>query len=280
MNHSKLNGLWMFIALVAGVTSLRAAEPEALVTIGKGTLPIILSSPHGGRTAIPDTPPRKGEGIQKFVAVRDDNTAELTEKLADAIEKQLGGRPYVVIARFERKFADPNRVAADAYEHPNAKTHYDAYHKAIKDAAAEVKAKWGRGLLLDIHGQAVTPDGIYRGTRDGKAVAELLKREGEAAVVGPKSLFGLLGAAGYPILPEKPPTGIGTEARYNGGYIVDAYGSHQGTAIDAIQMEFGGKLRAKDRLDKTAADVAKAVAEFSTKYLPRLGDATEKKTSK
>ena len=258
-------------------TPLNAADAPLLVTVQKGTLPIILSSPHGGRKPIPDTPPRKGEGIQRFVAVRDDNTAELTEKLADTIEKQLGGRPYVVIARFERKFADPNRAAAEAFEHPNAKVHYDAFHAALREATADVKAKWSRGLLLDVHGQAVTPDAIYRGTRDGKSVTELMKREGETAVVGPKSLFGLLAAAGYPTFPEKAATGIGKETRFNGGYITDTYGSHQGTAIDAIQLEFGGKLRSKDHLDKTAADVAGCVAEFSRSYLSKPGDATQKK---
>lgn len=254
-----------------------APKLEPLITVQKGTLPIILSSPHGGRTPIPDTPPRKGDGIQRFVVVRDDNTTELTEKLADAIEKQLGGRPYVVIARFERKFADPNRAAAEAYEHPNARVHYDAYHEAMKSAVAEVKQNWGRGLLLDIHGQAVTPDAIYRGTRDGRSVAELVKREGDAAIVGPRSLFGLFAAAGYATLPLQEATGIGKETRFNGGYITDTYGSHQGTSIDAIQLEFGGTLRHKDRLVKTAADTGNVVAEFAKTYLPAKTLAQTKK---
>lgn len=260
----------LLIAIVAnaGVFAAEAPKPEPLITVQKGTLPIILTSPHGGRTPIPDTPPRKGEGIAKFVAVRDDNTAELTEKLADAIEKQLGGRPYVVIARFERKFADANREAKDAYEHPNAKVHYDAFHAAVKSAVAEVRKDWGRGLLLDIHGQAVTPNAIYRGTRDGKSVADLMKREGEKAVIGDKSVFGLLASAGYATLPVTDENGIGKETRFNGGYITDTYGSHRETAIDAIQLEFGGALRRKEKLDKTATDTATAVAGFARAYLP------------
>ena len=242
---------------------------KPLVTVSKGTLPIILTAPHGGRTAVPDTPARKGGGaVKQFVAWRDDNTAELTEKLAAAIERELGGRPYVVIARFERKFADPNRDVANAYEHENAKPHYDAFHTAVTDAVADVRATWGRGVLLDVHGQGTDPDGIFRGTRDGKAVADLMKREGEAAVTGPKSVFGALAAMGYKALPALPEKGIGKEERYNGGYITDAYGSHRGTAVDAIQLEFGTNLRKKDRLDKTAADAAKAVATFARAYLP------------
>lgn len=245
-----------------------AIDPP-LVTVQKGTLPIILSSPHGGKAPIKETPVRKGAGVLRFVTTRDGNTAELTEKLADAIEKALGGRPYVVIARFDRKYADPNRAAEEAYEHPNAKRHYDAYHDALKEAIAEVKGQWGRGLLLDIHGQGVQADGIFRGTRDGKSVVDLLKREGEPALLGPKSVIGHLAASGYNTLPKQPTKGIGKEERFNGGYITDAYGSHRQTSIDAIQLEFGGTLRKTDRLNKTATDVAAAVAAFTGAYLPK-----------
>lgn len=257
--------------VVAPPAAATRGEPafRPLVTVSKGSLPIILSSPHGGRTAVPDAPPRKGgRAVEKFIAARDENTAELTERLADAIERELGGRPYVVIARFERKFADANRDAANAYEHENARRHYDAFHAALERATAGVRAGWGRGLLLDVHGQSAAADGVYRGTRDGRAVSELIRREGEAAVTGPTSVFGALAALGYQTFPPVPAQGIGKEERYNGGYITDAYGSHQGTAIDAIQLEFGTALRKTDRLDKTAADAAKAVAAFARAYLP------------
>jgi hypothetical protein len=49
---------------------------------------------------------------------------------------------------------------------------------------------------------------------------------------------------------------------------VQTYGSHQRAGVDAIQLEMGGKLRAKDRVAKTAADIAVAVAVFAKEYLP------------
>src|SRR5687768_8406972 len=107
-----------------------------LVTVERGTLPIILSAPHGGRTPIPNAKPR--EPINGAVLVRDDNTAELTALLADAIARELGARPHVVIARFERKFADANRAPADAYTDPAAAPHYDAFHAALKSACDAV----------------------------------------------------------------------------------------------------------------------------------------------
>jgi len=261
--------LLIFVQHPARAQAVPPAPVEPLITVQKGHLPIILTAPHGGRIMIPDTPLRKGDRVLRFVKVRDENTAELTLKLADTIEKRLGGRPYIVIARFERKFADANRVPDEAYEHDNAKRQYDAFHAAVKEATVDVKRRWGRGLLLDVHGQAVQPNAIYRGTRDGKSTSELLKRSGNEALIGPDSIIGRLAAAGHVTLPPKPANGIGREERFNGGYITDTYGSHRGTSIDAIQLELGGVLRQKNRLDKTAGEIADAVAAFAKAYLPK-----------
>src|SRR4029077_14458110 len=87
-----------------------------LLTVRKGTLPIIVSAPHGGAMPIPGVPERRGEGVAKFVTVRDTNTDILAEKLVEELEKKLGGKVYLVVARFERKCLDVNRPAAGAYE--------------------------------------------------------------------------------------------------------------------------------------------------------------------
>jgi hypothetical protein len=49
---------------------------------------------------------------------------------------------------------------------------------------------------------------------------------------------------------------------------VQTYGSHRATGIDAIQLEFGNRLRARDNADRTAADVAAAIRVFAREYLP------------
>lgn len=261
-----------------GVATTRHVPSNSgvLITATRGDLPIILTSPHGGTLDVPDAPPRKDTGARTFVALRDTNTAELAERLADAIERELGKRPYVVIARFHRKYADANRPPSDAYDHAKAKSQYDAFHAAVRTAVDDVRARWGGGLLLDIHGQVARPDAIYRGTRDGKTVAALLGRAGAggAALVGPDSVLGHLGAAGYTVLPTVAEPGratsaptIGHEERFNGGHIVFAYGSHHPDGIDAIQLEFGTELRRTARLGRTAADVAKAVAAFAHTYM-------------
>jgi N-formylglutamate amidohydrolase len=241
-------------------------KPAPLITVQPGNLPIILSSPHGGRADVPGAKPREASATN--VIVRDDNTAELTLALADAIERELGGRPYVVVARWHRKYADANRAPADAYTDPNAKPHYDAFHAALKSASDDVRTKWGRGALFDIHGQARAPRTIIRGSADGQTVSDLLKRDGLPALLGPTSILGAMRKAGYALEPDDTMT-LTKEERFNGGFIVRNYGSHQGTNIDALQLELGSDLRSKVNLPKTVQDLAKAIATFARAHLPR-----------
>ena len=257
----------LLLLLVAASVAIAQDAPEKLLTVKPGTLPIILSAPHGGNHPIPNATIRKGVGVAKFVTVRDVWTDDLAEKIAAALEKKLAGKPHLVVARFDRKYADVNRPAKDAYESDAAKPIYDAYHKALKTASDEVKREWGRGLVIDIHGQGAEPGAIFRGTANGESVSHLTTRFGKLAVTGPKGVFGVLGKRGYAILPANDSAGK-EDPRFNGGYIVQAYGSKDGGAIDAIQLEFGGKLRQPSAQAKTANDIADAIAIFAKEYLP------------
>ncbi len=246
------------------------AKPEDLVLIQKGTLPIIVSAPHGGRKKVPDVPERLGKGIANFQTVLDTNTAELAEQFAAELEKQLDGKPWVVVARFERKYLDANRPPERSYESDKAKPYYDLYHASLEAACKAVKVQFGRGLLLDIHGQGDFRDTICRGTRNGKTVTLLKDRDGWGALTGKRSVLGHLQRMGYKVLPScDADEKTKEEPKYNGGHIVDTYGSHTGYAIDAIQLEFGSELREKqkDRYAETAKDLATAVAVFHDEYL-------------
>jgi N-formylglutamate amidohydrolase len=260
------------LALLPGVRGRDAvpAKPDDLVFVQTGTLPIIVSAPHGGRAAVPGVPERLGVGVAQFATVRDTNTAELAAAFVAALEKKLDGKPWVVVARFGRKYLDANRPPAGAYEADVAKPYYAAYHDPLVAACKAVKAKHGAGLLLDIHGQGAFPDVICRGTQNGKTVKLLKERHGWPAVTGKNSVLGRLEAAGYKTLPR---CDAGEEAkedsRFNGGYIVQTYGSHTGYAIDAIQLEFGTNPRERDAYPKAADALADAVAAFHDAYLKK-----------
>ena len=234
----------------------------------EGRLPIILSAPHGGTAEVPGVAPRKGDGLATggagFAAVRDGNTEELAYALSAAIEKATGKKPYLVAARFHRRYIDANRPPDIAYEDAKAKPVYDAYRGQLADYCRAVKKTYGKGLLLDLHGQASHKDEVVRGTQNGKTVKLLVGRYGEKAHTGPKSFFGLLAAHGFKV---NPADGTGKEvAGLNGGHIVQTYGS-EAYGMDAIQLEFGSDYRTKAAVGTTAAGVAAAVADFAKLYL-------------
>jgi N-formylglutamate amidohydrolase len=245
-----------------------AADQRAgahLLAIESGMLPIILSAPHGGRDPIPGVAVRRGVGVAQFTTGRDHNTGELAEQIAARLQERLGAKPFLVIATFDRKYADANRPVEGAYESEEARPYYDAYHRVLGEHCQQVRERWGTGLLLDIHGQNTEADAIFRGTDNLKSVTALERRFGKAALSGPSSILGYLERSGYRVIPAN-----GTsqrEQRYNGGYTTRTYGSHRGTAIDAIQIEFGSNLRARANLERTASDVAGAIVVFAGKYL-------------
>jgi len=257
--------LGSLLLLHGSVWAQQHIDPADFLTVWSGMLPIILAAPHGGRVALPGVPPRRGVGVAQFAAQRDDNTAELAEAVAAKIDQRLGAKPFLVIAHFERKYLDGNRPESGAFESAAAKPYYRAYHRAIEAAAERIQSRWGEGLLLDIHGQGVEADAIFRGTDNGKSVVALQQRHGKAALGGPQSILGQLASQGYKILPDA--AGDERERRYAGGYTTRTYGSHRGTGIDAIQLELGSNLRSRRNLERTANDLAEAIANFARVFL-------------
>src|SRR5690606_4591335 len=200
-----------------------------------------------------------------FVTSRDRGTQELALQVAQAIEKRFGKKPYFVVAGAHRKYIDFNRPPEIAYEEPDAKPTYDRYHGALIEACTAVQKRFHRGLLLDLHGQGMAKDTVFRGTHDGKTVTLLRQRFGEQAHVGEASLFARLKAHGWKIHPD--PLNGREQSGYRGGYIVQTYGSHARFGIDAIQLEFGADFRDAKQREQTADTLAAAIAEYAASFL-------------
>lgn len=264
--------LWP-ILLSAGETN----PAEKFLTLWAGTLPIIISAPHGGREALPGVPQRRGLGVSQFVTGRDTRTDELAETVAAKLANSFNAKPFLIVARFERKYVDANRPRQAAYESDGAKPLYDAYHDALGDACRRVRAQWGRGLLLDIHGEGSDSEAIFRGTNNGQTVQSLMRQFGQEALNGRQSIVGQLAEKGYKVFPVNGSSE--KEQRYTGGFIVRTYGSHRSGGVDAMQLEFGSSLRQRVALDRTASDVADAVAVFVKNYLPANQMLPERKAT-
>jgi hypothetical protein len=127
-----------------------------------------------------------------FVTTVDPETDRLALGIAARIKALTQGDVYLVVARFDRKYIDANRAPGIAFDQAAAQPYYDAYHAAIRRFVDEIRARHPHGLLIDVHGQAKIPDGLARGTIDGRSIRQLLARAGAAAMTGPNGLFGQL----------------------------------------------------------------------------------------
>jgi len=254
---------WLMTLLLVGT-----AHARDLVQVQTGDMPVILTAPHGGRLDVPGCELRTAAG-SRFVTGMDYNTEVLALDIAAALKRLTGRQPYLVLAKFHRKFIDANRRADEAYASPGCQADYERYHAAIRRLVDELRVKYAHAMLFDVHGQSAYPDSILRGTHHGIAVKNLLARAGARALTGPDSVFGQFAAMGYRILPPNSfsPTDRVEPPGYTGGHTVALYGSHHPDGIDAMQLEFGRDLRADAVIGKTAQDAAQAIAAFYDRYL-------------
>lgn len=238
-----------------------AADADGLVLARAGSLPILFTVPHGGLEGVPNVFLRS-----RGITLTDAYTIELADALAKHLADELGAQPYLVAARFSRKYIDANRAEVDAFDSPHAKPVYDAYHGHIRHFIAQIRERFPRGaLLLDVHGQPEDPGSVHRGTRNGLTVAALIRKHGPEALTGPKSILGVVQRKGYRIFPPNTPVGNPPEdRRYNGGYTVQTYGGGSPDGLDAIQIEVGRDLRTDPGF---AAALGEGIAVFYRTYL-------------
>ena len=249
--------LLFLAALAPGLAG--AYDASFMVGATPGSLPQNLTVPHDG-----DEPLGMMASRAKGVSVRDEHTRDTAERVARALQERTGRRPYLVIAKFDRKYLDANRPESEAMESADALPAYRAYHDRVATYVAEVKTKFPDGaLLVDIHGQGAETNTVFRGTRAGLTMKKLVDRFGPKALQGSDSIMGLLAAKGYSVNPALDAESMAEDPRYRGGYTVFNYGSHKPGGIDAIQLELGSKQRASERFSE---DLAEALVSFMKSY--------------
>lgn len=215
------------------------------MTVETGTLPLVLSAPHGGTLLVPGVPERT-----QGTTVLDTHTLELILAIQAQLFSLTGQKAQVVAARVSRKQVDFNRKASEALESPAMAPVYAAYHEALRAAVSTVKAKPG-ALLLDLHGQGNDPALIYRGTQGG-ATANL-----SLLYASPHGLLREMLGQGLNLSPATSDPSEHPE--FNGGYIVGTYGTSAG-GVSAVQLEFGLQYRdAQDQVAATATKLATAL---------------------
>jgi hypothetical protein len=181
---------WYYLSIFAIVSFVdQSIQQETLTFVDgyrssckfhqQGNVNLIISAPHGGTLAPIDLPDRTSGGCLRKTGVHvgvctwlyndfcldgercnattvtDTLSNEFAENVAIELSKQWSLKPYVIIGKWNRKKIDFNREVNEAtFNHPEAILAHQSYHSNIQQAINEINQKFGRGLLIDIHGHA------------------------------------------------------------------------------------------------------------------------------
>jgi len=250
------------LSILLNVALFPQQEPESWVDVLPGTMPLVLSAPHGGwekPVAIADR--------QKGVLKRDSNTRELTLELADAIELRTGHRPFVVMSRLHRIKLDPNRPIEEAAQgEPLAESAWLQYHAALEHCSASaLEIGRGNALLLDMHGHAHGQDWIELGY--GVVATELAKKDTELAdatwLRGPKSLGAFLTEVEISAVPSPAIPHPNGEKYFSGGYITKR---HRSEGLRSIQLELPWSIRNAKNRPTSVPKMATAISSFFAEH--------------
>jgi len=262
----KINNLVTYpcgMLIITMLVSNAYANSDNFINFTKGTIPILITAPHGGSEQPIGVETRigtdmAGNTVESFNIVKDSWTKDIAEDIQTKYIKNYGGIPYIVTAKFHRKYIDANRPEHQAFESEAARIHYENYHNKITEYIKDIKHKFGQGMLLDIHGQAQKPSEIIRGTRNGISVKNLVSNSGWDAIVGNNGFFGLLEDQGFSVEPSNSEVPTSTtptpEGSLSGGTTVKFNGSHNIVGLDAIQFEIGSDIRFSESLRNTFTD--------------------------
>ncbi|SKA99461.1 hypothetical protein SAMN02745166_02947 [Prosthecobacter debontii] len=248
--------------VLLGMWTLQAAgqtpDVSNYIESSPGTLPIILTAPHGG-----DLKPASLLTRRYGVTAKDSNTRELSLLIAQELEKRYGGRPHLVICRLHRSKLDCNRELTEAAQgDPTAIAAWQRFHAEAEAQEKAVIQRHGTGLTLDIHGHRhedprvelgylltskllntvsdaqLDRDAHYRTLTSLRTLSGQTPHRFSDLIRGPSSLGALLEAKGFHCLPSPSKPSPGQAAYFSGAYDITAHGSRDDAGpISAIQLE-------------------------------------------
>ncbi len=234
---------------------------KGYTTYYPGNIPVILSIPHGG-----DISPSEISNRTYGVTVTDSNTIELGIAIRNYFYSNYNIRPYVIINNLKRTKLDANRDKAEAAQNNiYAERAFDEFHFYIEKAREDIISKFSTGILFDIHGHGINPDGfndlrtwigylLTAAELDNSndyidqnisinevSIYSLLNSSGQTLsqlLSGPNSLGALFENNNYTALPSpesRSPEGM---RYFSGGYNTFRYGTNREFNFSSIQLEF------------------------------------------
>jgi N-formylglutamate amidohydrolase len=261
-----------------------------------GSLPLIISVPHGGALTPADIPDRKcGDET-----VTDSYTINLALEIRDAIFNITGCYPHLVINNLKRIKLDANRDLTEAAcGNEFAGTAWTEFHTFLDSAVANVTRKSGKGLYIDLHGhghaiqrlelgylltasQLANSDAILNTStfENYTSIKKLIQSNvfnltNSDLLRGSTSLGTMFAVKGFPAVPstdDRYP--LSGQSYFTGGYNTERHGSKTSGTIDGIQIECNQDVRFTDLARKDfASKTAEILLDFLTKhYFPKLSE--------
>jgi hypothetical protein len=216
----------------------------------KGTIPLIISAPHGGTLESEKIPIRR-----KGILGIDKGTIELTKILAKDIRKILKKsrfkekQPSLIYSKVHRNRIDLNREEKEAFIAGSslANSIYNHYHNIIEENIMKNIKTFNNSLLIDIHGFETKsrPKGfrdvdLILGTNNlNSFFSEPVPKKFWRKTLRGKIIQRFLDL-GVPIAPGHP---IRKEYILKGGYIVQKYGYSNIIKSRTMQIEFSERIR-------------------------------------
>ena len=219
----------------------------------RGTIPLIISVPHGGLFKVENIPDRTS-GIDGV----DRETVSLAIDLIENINKlfQLNSKdirtPSYIISKVERLKIDFNRKESEAFHIKSslAKEIYQFYHNKINELISYNLNEFKRSLLIDIHGfeKAKRPKGfrdveLVLGTNNLETMFKYKTSKQDRGKNFRGKIVKKFNELNIPIAPGHPRR---REYVLTGGYIVQKYGASRIKNSQAIQIEFSDTVRRYD----------------------------------
>ncbi|MFX0071399.1 MAG: hypothetical protein ACFFAO_09950 [Candidatus Hermodarchaeota archaeon] len=240
---------------------------EKFIKFEKGTIPLILSVPHGGSLECENLPKR----LNGILGI-DKGTIELTQRLIDFIKKISKKKiskeinPSYIISNVPRNKIDLNRKESKAFIQNSslAQKIYQFYHKKIKELIFHNINSFNHSLLIDIHGfeSNKRPTGfrdvdLILGTNNlGTLFSKPIPKKVWENTIRGKIIKRFLDL-NIPIAPSHPRR---REYILKGGYITQAYGPSKISKSKTMQIELSDRIRILNK--KLRKTVLQTLAEI------------------
>ncbi|MFX1393580.1 MAG: N-formylglutamate amidohydrolase [Promethearchaeota archaeon] len=221
--------------------------------IREGTVPIILSCPHGGFLR-PKKIPDKLKGVQ----IADKNKFLISKKIIQVLFQKFNIQIYYILSKIHRSKVDFNRPprAFSAFNHDSieAKRIHHIYHEFIQKFYHKCLSKFKRCLFIDLHG-FTKPHEDYPDIIFGHLFGNTLKIINDSNSCNIQIYWGFTELVKSLSKKFTIDDGLGMtdfNLGYSGGYITHQF--HKRILSNAVQIEVSKHIRENRLLTKIFID--------------------------